>query len=110
MTMTPGNPSDPQDKIIVRVDSDIKDLIPDFLENRRKDIQSLQEALAHQDYDSIQGRGHKLKGMGGGYGFDAITDIGRCLEEAAMEKNAEKIRHQLACLEHYLACIQVVYE
>ncbi|MBI2191492.1 MAG: Hpt domain-containing protein [Planctomycetes bacterium] len=108
--MTSDEAPDPQDKIIVRVDADIEELIPGFLENRRKDVAWIQGALDRQDYEVIQVRGHQLKGMGGGYGFDAITEIGRSLEEAARKKNAEEIRRQIACLADYLHRVQVVYE
>ena len=32
-----------------------------------------------------------MKGSGGGYGFDAITGIGQCLEEAAKDEDPTEI-------------------
>lgn len=90
------------DHIIVRVDPDLIDIIPPFLENRKKDIHSILEALKIEDYETIQILGHSMKGSGGGYGFHVITDIGRSLEEAAKKKDTDAIKKCLKDLSHYL--------
>ena len=41
-----------EDKIVVHVDIDLEDLIPGFLENRQKDVQSLENALKENDFKS----------------------------------------------------------
>jgi HPt (histidine-containing phosphotransfer) domain-containing protein len=97
-------------KIIVHVDEEIEDLIPGFLENRRKDVNRLQEALTSGDYETIRTLGHGMKGAGGGYGFDAITDIGGSLEIAAKQKNTEEIRKGIDELADYLERVEVVHE
>jgi HPt (histidine-containing phosphotransfer) domain-containing protein len=97
-------------KIIVHVDPDIADLIPGFLENRHKDIKTMGEALAQGDFDAIRLLGHSMKGAGGSYGFDAITDIGKSLEQAAKDKDAEGIQRSVQELAIYLDQVEVVYE
>ena len=98
------------EKIIVTVDSDLEDLIPGFLENRNQDIKSIFDALTGDDYAAIAKLGHTMKGVGGGYGFDAITDIGRSIEQAAKEKNSQKIKASLSELSDYLERIEIVFE
>ena len=98
------------EKIIVTVDSDLEDLIPGFLENRNQDIKSIFDALTRDDYATIVKLGHTMKGVGGGYGFDAITDIGRSIEQAAKEKNPQKIRASLSELSDYLERIEIIFE
>ena len=98
------------DKIVVHVDAELEDLIPGFLENRQEDIRSIREALEKDDYETIRTLGHSMKGSGGGYGFDGITDIGLHIENAAKEKNVEEIRRWLGELLHYLERVEVVYE
>ena len=98
------------EKIIVQVDSDLEDIIPIFLENRHKDIKCMLECLKQSDYESIRILGHSMKGAGGGYGFDTITDIGSSLEQAAKDKNFEKIRKLVDELTTYLARAEGVYE
>lgn len=97
-------------KIIVHVDEEIEDLIPGFLKNRRKDVETLHEALTSGDYETIRTLGHAMKGAGGGYGFDTITDIGSSLENAAKQKNIEEIRKGIDKLADYLERVEVVHE
>ncbi len=97
-------------KIIVHVDPDIVDLIPGFLENRHKDIKTIGEALAQGDFETIRFLGHSMKGAGGSYGFDAITDIGRSLEQAAIAQDGGGIKKSLQDLFAYLDSIEVVYK
>jgi HPt (histidine-containing phosphotransfer) domain-containing protein len=99
-----------EEKIIVHVDPDIADLILGFLENRHKDIKTMGEALTQGDFETIQVLGHSMKGAGGSYGFDAITDIGGSLEQAAKDKDAEGIQRSVQELAIYLDQVKVVYE
>ncbi len=97
------------ERIVVKVDPDLEDIIPGFLQNRQGDIKEIQAALDQNDYDTIKILGHKMKGMGGGYGFDAITDIGRMIEQAAKEKNIHEVKRSVLELAQYLENIEVVY-
>lgn len=98
------------EKIIVYVDEDIEDLVPGFLQNRQSDIDTMNCALTEDDFDTVRVLGHSMKGSGGGYGFDGITDIGMCLEEAAKEENAEAVRKWITELAEYLERVEVRYE
>ena len=97
-------------KIIVRVDPEIADLIPGYLLNREKDIAAIADALEKKDLAKVRIIGHSMKGSGGGYGFEAITDIGMLMEKAAKYSNEESIRLQVKRLEDYLLQIEIVYE
>lgn len=99
-----------KEKITIHVDPEIADLVPGFLENRHKDIKSMDEALARGDFETIQTLGHSMKGAGGSYGFDAITDIGKSLEQAAKAKDAGGIKKSVQELSAYLDHVEVVYE
>ena len=99
-----------ENKIIVLIDPELEDLIPGFLSNRRQDVIKMQAALAEGDYETIRILGHSMKGAGGGYGFDTITDIGQALETAAIEKNAQMLNDQIRTLSHYLEHVEVRYE
>jgi HPt (histidine-containing phosphotransfer) domain-containing protein len=97
------------EKITVHVDPEIADLVPGFLENRRKDIETMGAALKQGDFETIQILGHSMKGAGGSYGFDAITDIGKSLEQAAKDKDIDRIGQSLQELSDYLDRVEVVY-
>ncbi len=107
--MTQNTDAEPDEKIVVNVDSDIEDLIPGFLENRQEDVKSIYDALEKEDYETIRILGHSMKGAGGGYGFDEITDIGRSIEESAEDKNQEEVKKWVINLSNYLDRIEIVY-
>ncbi len=107
--MTQNTDAKPDEKIVVNVDSDIEDLIPGFLENRQQDVKSIYDALEKEDYETIRILGHSMKGAGGGYGFDEITDIGRSIEESAEGKNQEEIKKWVINLSNYLDRVEIVY-
>jgi len=108
--MTQTCDPNPGDKIIVRVDPDLKDLVPGFLKSRHRDVKSLLAAVERSDYETIEALGHTMKGDGGGYGFHGITDIGGSLEKAATDKNLPEIRKWVRQLSVYLECVEIVYK
>ncbi len=98
-----------EEKIQVSIDKDLEDLIPGYIENRHKDIKSIEAALDSGDYETIRILGHSMKGSGGGYGFDEITTIGMNLEKTAKEKNADEIKNWLEKLLYYIQNIDITY-
>lgn len=96
--------------IIVKVDSDLEDIIPGFLQNRQSDIEAILDALDKGDYETIRILGHNMKGAGGGYGFEVITDIGSAIEQAAKMNDAAEIKRALHELSMYLKQIEIVFE
>ncbi len=97
------------DKLTVTVDADIQDLVPGFLANRHRDMTRIADALAAGDFDAIRLIGHSMKGAGGGYGFDAITDIGARIEQAGIARDATAIESAKKDLASYLQRVEVVY-
>jgi len=97
-------------KIRISIDPDIQDLIPDYLENRGKDLLVYQQALEKDDFDSIAVLGHSMKGSGGGYGFNDLSAIGRAIEKAAKSRDKESIRQSIADLKDFLRNLEVVYD
>jgi HPt (histidine-containing phosphotransfer) domain-containing protein len=97
-------------RIRIAIDEDLAELIPGFLENRRKDVAAISPALEKSDYETVQRIGHDMKGVGGSYGFEAITDLGAALETAARRQDGSEIRKQTDALRSYLDRIDIVYE
>ncbi len=105
------DPSQPRsgDRVIARISRDLEDIAPVFLANRSKDLQKLRAALAAKDFPTIQTLGHRMKGDGGGYGFDQITAIGAVMELAAQRYDHMAIEQHIAELEDFLRRVEVVY-
>ena len=98
------------DRIVVKADPDIADLIPGFLENRHKDVTAIRTALGEGDFSSISFRAHSMKGAGAGYGFEGITEIGAEMEIQAKASDLGGVEGSLIALERYLERVQVQYE
>jgi PAS domain S-box-containing protein len=95
---------------VVKIDRDLADLIPGYLEKRHADVASIREAAGKNDFEMIRVLGHTMKGSGGGYGFDRITEIGRELEEAAKTGDKEKCLQHANELADYLAHLTIAYQ
>ena len=91
------------EKIVVHVDIDLEDLIPGFLDNRQKDIQKLENALQENDFETLRSIGHNLKGVGGGYGFSDITEMGSEIEVGARANDLASISENIKKFSHYLS-------
>jgi HPt (histidine-containing phosphotransfer) domain-containing protein len=98
------------EKIVVTVDSDLEDLIPGFLENRRKDVKSLRDALAVNKPETLRSIGHSLKGVGGGYGFTGLSEIGAAIESKAKAGTTDGISELIDKMADYLERVEIVYE
>lgn len=97
-----------KESIIVMLEPDLKELLPAYLENRRKDVSRIWRALDKQDYDEIRIIGHNMKGTGGGYGLDAITVFGQRLERASAARESGDIVRTVAEFSDYLERLVVL--
>ena len=59
------------------------DRAPAFLQNCRKNVIAMQQALESGDLQTVEFLGHGMRGAGGMFGFPEITEIGAALQEAA---------------------------
>ena len=107
--MTTGPNRNAENTITVYIDPGLEEIVPGFLENRRRDVQTVETALQQNNLAQIRIIGHRMKGDGGGYGFDAISTIGDGMEQAAAREDREAIRRYTAELIDFLARVTVVY-
>lgn len=98
------------EKITVKVDKDLEDLIPGFMQRRRGDVKSLRASLSTGELEKIRVTGHSMKGTGGGYGFDHLSQIGAELEKAAVKEDAGGISKLIDRLEQYLDNVVIEFE
>ncbi len=98
------------DRVLVEVDEDLSDLIPDFLIHKRNDIAAIFEAVSRRDYAEISRIAHRVKGEGGSYGFDSMTEMGRGLEQAAATRDDGAVTALARQLLSYLDHVEVVFQ
>lgn len=99
-----------QGKEVVHVDSSFEPLIPKFMVNRKKEVVAMQEAIAAQDFETVRKISHGMKGAGGSYGFDRVSEIAAVIEQAAKATDATVIRRELPLLGAYLDRLEVAYD
>jgi HPt (histidine-containing phosphotransfer) domain-containing protein len=95
-------------RVIVEVDPELTDLVPAFLDRKRTDLLALQGALETGDLATIAALGHKIKGEGGSFGFDGMTEIAAALEATAKKGDRDTVRQLVTDLSDYLAKVEVV--
>lgn len=96
--------------LTVHVDIDLEELIPGFLANRQKDIAALRAAVASGDMAEITRLGHSLKGVGGGYGFDFITEMGKKIEDSGKAGELATAEALTNSLDEMLATAEIVFD
>jgi HPt (histidine-containing phosphotransfer) domain-containing protein len=94
----------------VTVARDHEDLIPVFMSNRRKELDTLRVALASADFDQLRQLGHRMKGVGYSYGFDHVSTLGKQIEEGARSGDRAALEARIGEYSDYLAKVQVVFE
>ena len=92
------------------VEKDLEDLIPVFMKNRMKEIDTLRTALGASDYGQLKQLGHRMKGVGSSYGFAPISDYGKEIEDAAAKADAAAVDGWIGTYADYLAKVKIVYE
>jgi HPt (histidine-containing phosphotransfer) domain-containing protein len=95
---------------IVKVSKDIEDLIPVFLANRKKEVETLRAALAAADFEQLRQLGHRMRGVGNSYGFDRVSVLGKDIEEDARKGDAASLEAHIAAYGDYLSNVQISYE
>jgi CheY-like chemotaxis protein/HPt (histidine-containing phosphotransfer) domain-containing protein len=100
--------SSPKNRIFVRANPKFADLIPGFLQNRKQDVIALLDALDRGDFETVASLGHGMKGAGGSWGFQPITDFGAALEQAAEGADTHVSRNCVEELSRYLDRVEVV--
>jgi HPt (histidine-containing phosphotransfer) domain-containing protein len=98
------------DRVVVEVDEGLSDLIPGFLTHKRADITAIVAAIARGDYAEIASIAHRIKGEGGSYGFDGISEIGAEIERAATEQDRAAVLRCAHELTAYLDSVEIVFE
>lgn len=100
--------NDSQYRVIVA--KDLEDLIPVFMSNRRKELDTLRVALAAADFEQLRQLGHRMKGVGNSYGFARVSDLGKHVEDGARSGDRASLEAAIASYSEYLAKVQVTYE
>lgn len=73
-----------------------------YINHTSKELDKIKNQLNLASLDSIRTFGHNIKGSGGMYGFNEVTELGLLIETAAKEGNLDSIKSNLELLENFL--------
>lgn len=102
--------SESNERIEVTIDVFLEDIIPGYMENRRRDIVRILTLLDQKNFEEIRFLGHSMKGSGGGYGFIEISVIGANIEEGSKEEDLGIIKKNVDRLVHFLDHVKIIYK
>ena len=87
--------------------SKMKKILAEFVEGLPAQVASLIELLEKRDLASLRRVAHKLRGAGGGYGFERITALAKLAEQGIQEeKSIEEIASRVDGLVHLIRRVE----
>ncbi len=95
------------EKIRLQLEPDVKALVPGFVENRRRDLERLRQALRAGDLAAIRDVGQNIRCFSRVYGFDELCALGEEIRCAADESSTLRIVHLQGQLADYLSRVEV---
>jgi HPt (histidine-containing phosphotransfer) domain-containing protein len=93
----------------IKIDPDIKDLVPEYLENLENTIQNMKMWAQESNFEDIVREAHKCKGHGKAYGFSFVSTIGEKIEARGKEKNLDKVMALIKELETEFKDLEIEY-
>jgi hypothetical protein len=95
------------DKILLRAEPAVKELLPGFLENRRRDLERMRQALHAGDLAAIRDLGQNIRCFSRVYGLDELTELGEEIRIAAEARSTLRIVLLHRRLADYLARVEL---
>ena len=92
----------PNPKLPTSAKSRLSQRVPAYLAHCRDIVTEMRSALAATDAETVTTLGHNLRGSGGSFGFQTITDIGTRIELAAGAGDWDLARQAIEALSDYL--------
>lgn len=96
-------------KKIIKVDIELKELMPAYLQSRREELGRIPALLEAGDFDALWVVGHKLHGSGGGFGLDFISELGERMEASAKAADKAAVTAQAAELKEFLGSVEIEF-
>ena len=94
--------------MLLRTKAKFADRIPAYLQNCRQNVIAMLDALDRVDFETVTILGHHMRGSGGAFGFQAITDIGAALQQAAESADTDASRKWVGELSSYLDRVETI--
>lgn len=100
----------PRPESILIIDAELKDIFPEYLQNRKQDIEIIRQNIRESNWAKIETIAHNLKGSGGGYGVEEISVVGRKIEQATKKRDVTALESLLLELKTYLETLRIEFK
>jgi HPt (histidine-containing phosphotransfer) domain-containing protein len=80
-------------------DPEFQALIGEYLNHLKSSIPEVQIELKNQNFEKVRKFGHNLKGTGTGYGYEEFTNLGKTIEQYAIDQKTDTLDELLDKLE-----------
>ena len=94
-------------KIRLQVEPALKELMPGFLDNRRRDLERMRQALHEGDLAAIRDVGQNIRCFSRVYGLEGLTALGEEIRCAAEESCTQRIVLLQGQLADYLSRVEL---
>jgi signal transduction histidine kinase/DNA-binding response OmpR family regulator len=88
-------------------DEEMKKLLDAFLSNLPYLVQSIQQAVIARDWEQLKSLSHQLKGLGGSFGYDYLSEIAKNIylcardhREQELDQYADELQHQYQLIQN----------
>jgi HPt (histidine-containing phosphotransfer) domain-containing protein len=97
-------------KMKIKLDSFYKELTPDYLQDRKAEVQELKQEVEQANFTFLKEKFHKIAGSGGGYGLKEISSLASQIENLSDSQNIEDIKKIFSEYETLLSNIEIEFE
>jgi HPt (histidine-containing phosphotransfer) domain-containing protein len=77
-------------------------LLNQYLQRRKRDLVACLDYLQQEDFQALEKVGHQLKGSAATFGHPELAMLGKQLEQAAIQQNAQSLQIILAEFSHWI--------
>ncbi|RYZ72855.1 MAG: response regulator [Proteobacteria bacterium] len=93
----------------VYIKRELEPLMANFIENRRSELDRLDQAVQAHDLSDIIRITHSIKGVAGTFGFARISELAQLVHDSAAEADMIKVRQSHANLREHWDRVEIVY-
>src|SRR5213082_4131330 len=95
------------DQYEAHVPSELADLLPEFLRNRRSQLLGLRRAAKEQDLKRVREYANSMIGVGRPYGFPEVSSLGKRIDNSARDRDVATAADLIELYGYYLANVRV---
>jgi len=97
------------DTPVVKVDAELAELIPEYLNSRWADLAFARQLFKSGDYFLLSRTARRIRDVAISHGFAGLGDIAQALEAAADQSDARAVLTQLEAYDAFLRSVRIDY-